>query len=39
MQRLLRGSHWDADAVRDEARAYVLDHLGTGPAPATTVNC
>ncbi|MDQ0945743.1 transposase [Streptomyces sp. V1I1] len=29
MHRLLRGSHWDADAVRDEARAYILDHLGT----------
>ncbi|MET9438088.1 hypothetical protein [Streptomyces sp. NPDC006551] len=29
MQRLLRSVRWDADAVRDDVRAYVLDHLGT----------
>jgi len=29
MQRLLRSARWDADAVRDEIRAYVVDHLGT----------
>jgi len=29
MQRLLRTARWDADAVRDEVRAYVVEHLGT----------
>lgn len=28
MQRLLNFSAWDADAVRDELRRYVLGHLG-----------
>ncbi|WUX26822.1 IS701 family transposase [Streptomyces sp. NBC_01438] len=28
MQRLLRTASWDADAVRDDIRAYVLEHLG-----------
>ncbi|GAA2264581.1 hypothetical protein GCM10010430_56520 [Kitasatospora cystarginea] len=28
MQRLLRIARWDADAVRDDIRAYVLEHLG-----------
>jgi SRSO17 transposase len=28
MQRLLNFSSWDADAVRDELRGYVLDHFG-----------
>ena len=28
VQRLLGKSRWDADAVRDELRAYVLEHLG-----------
>lgn len=28
MQRLLRTARWDADAVRDDIRAYVLEHLG-----------
>jgi SRSO17 transposase len=27
MQRLLRTAHWDADAVRDDLVAYVLEHL------------
>src|SRR5262245_30358358 len=27
MQRLLAGAKWDADAVRDDLRAYVLEHL------------
>ena len=27
MQRLLAGAKWDADAVRDELRAYVVAHL------------
>ncbi|MET8630998.1 transposase, partial [Kitasatospora sp. NPDC004669] len=29
MQRLLRSTRWDADAVRDDVRVYVLEHLGT----------
>jgi SRSO17 transposase len=28
MQRLLAGAKWDADVVRDDLRAYVLEHLG-----------
>jgi len=28
MQRVLSGAHWDADAVRDDLRAYVVEHLG-----------
>ena len=28
VQRLLSEAHWDEEAVRDEVRAYVLDHLG-----------
>ena len=28
MQRVLSGSQWDADAVRDDLRNYVLEHLG-----------
>jgi SRSO17 transposase len=28
MQRVLSGSHWDADAVRDDLRTYVVEHLG-----------
>lgn len=27
MQRLLAGAKWDADAVRDDLRAYVIEHL------------
>lgn len=27
MQRLLAGAKWDADAVRDDLRAYVVEHL------------
>src|SRR4051794_5106170 len=30
MQRLLRTADWDADAVRDQLRCYVLDRLGPG---------
>src|SRR5215217_4223013 len=30
MQRLLRTADWDADAVRDELRAFVLERLGSG---------
>lgn len=28
VQRLLHGSQWDADAVRDDLRAYVTEYLG-----------
>lgn len=27
-QRILNGASWDADAVRDELREYVVEHLG-----------
>jgi SRSO17 transposase len=29
VQRVLVGSRWDADAVRDDLRAYVIEQLGT----------
>lgn len=32
MQRLLNAASWDADAVRDDLRAYVVDHLGDADA-------
>jgi SRSO17 transposase len=28
VQRLLATAHWDADQVRDDLRAYVVEHLG-----------
>jgi len=28
MQRLLNGARWDAGGVRDDVRAYVVEHLG-----------
>jgi SRSO17 transposase len=28
VQRLLNSAKWDADAVRDDLRGYVLEHLG-----------
>jgi SRSO17 transposase len=28
MQILLAAARWDADAVRDDVRGYVIDHLG-----------
>ncbi|MGI8586335.1 MAG: IS701 family transposase [Chloroflexia bacterium] len=28
VQRLLNAAHWQADAVRDDLRAYVAEHLG-----------
>lgn len=30
MQRLPNAAQWDADAVRDDLRAYVVEHLGSG---------
>jgi SRSO17 transposase len=32
MQRLLATARWDAEAVRDDLRAYVVDHLGDADA-------
>src|SRR5260370_13512964 len=32
MQRLLNAADWDAEAVRDELRAYVLEHLADEPS-------
>ncbi len=31
-QRLLNGSQWDAEEVRDDLRGYVVDHLGSADA-------
>jgi SRSO17 transposase len=28
VQHLLNDAHWDADAVRDDLREYVVEHLG-----------
>lgn len=39
MQRLLRYARWDADAVRDDVRAYALDNLGAdGGVPIVDEN-
>jgi hypothetical protein len=32
MQHLLVGARWDADAVRDDVRGYVVEHLGSPDA-------
>jgi SRSO17 transposase len=32
VQRLVRTACWDADAVRDDLRAYVVEHLGSDDA-------
>ncbi|NQE66740.1 hypothetical protein NG2371_01188 [Nocardia gamkensis] len=32
MQRLLRAADWDVDAVRDDVRDYVVEHLGDSEA-------
>src|SRR6266511_4965738 len=37
MQRLLGAATWDADAVRDDLRAYVVEHLGD-PAAVLVVD-
>jgi SRSO17 transposase len=34
MQHLLAGTVWDADAVRDDVRDYVIEHLGDPQAVA-----
>src|SRR3712207_8555072 len=28
VQRLLRTARWDADAVRDDLRSYIVEHVG-----------
>lgn len=35
MQRLLRAADWDVDAVRDDVRDYVVEHLGDSEAVLT----
>ena len=37
VQRLLRTARWDADAVRDDLRGYVVEHLGD-PAAVLVVD-
>src|SRR5690348_12185559 len=37
VQRLLNAADWDADALRDDLRAYVVEHLGD-PAGALIVD-
>jgi SRSO17 transposase len=37
MQHLLAAARWDADAVRDDVRAYVVEHLG-GPDAVLVVD-
>src|SRR5919206_3576680 len=32
MQEFLARVHWDADALRDDLRAYVIEHLGDDDA-------
>ena len=32
MQHLLAAARWDADAVRDDLRGYVIEHLGSADA-------
>ena len=34
VQRLLNAAHWDAEAVRDDLRGYVVEHLGAPDAVA-----
>lgn len=42
MQRLLRKADWDVDGVRDDVRAYAVEHLGDPAAvvvaPTTRVS-
>jgi SRSO17 transposase len=37
MQRLLMSADWDADAVRDDVRDYVVEHLAPGPGDPSGV--
>jgi SRSO17 transposase len=38
MQRLLNAADWDAEAVRDELRAYVLEHLSDEPSGVLVID-
>src|SRR4051812_16859364 len=38
MQRLLRTADWNADAVRDQLRSYVVERLGPGGGPSLARN-
>ncbi len=38
MQRLLNAADWDAEAVRDELRAYVVEHLGDEPSGVLVID-
>lgn len=38
VQRLLNAAAWDADAVRDDLRAYVVEHLGDEPSGVLVVD-
>jgi SRSO17 transposase len=38
VQHLLNDAHWDADAVRDDLREYVVEHLGDGQSGVLIVD-
>jgi SRSO17 transposase len=38
MQRLLNAADWDAEAVRDDLRAYVVEHLGDEPSGVLVID-
>jgi SRSO17 transposase len=38
VQRLLNAADWDADAVRDDLRAYVLEHLADEPSGVLVID-
>src|SRR5918999_4541555 len=38
VQRLLNGASWDAGGVRDDLRAYVVDHLGDAASGVLVVD-
>jgi SRSO17 transposase len=38
MQRLLNAADWDAETVRDELRAYVVEHLADEPSGVLVID-
>jgi SRSO17 transposase len=38
MQRLLNAADWDAEAVRDDLRAYVMEHLADEPSGVLVID-
>jgi SRSO17 transposase len=38
MQRLLNAADWDAEAVRDDLRSYVVEHLGDEPSGVLVID-